>query len=181
MGTINKIFKFVYKNLEIAKKLIKTLMMSMAILCTVLSISGCTSVTATKAVNTTFKGPPLASASVYGMSASEYFAESEGYATLNGRQQHYYLYQWTDISDIELLTPLIGQWVYQHGYVVGEGQLFENDKNLADSVKTLMKTKNANYLVTIDGNGEKLLLYINIYNTSNNTYDTVVWPLAKTK
>jgi hypothetical protein len=164
---------------EMINKLIKILVLSVAIVYTMLSISRCTSINATTERDV-FKGSPLASASVYDMSASEYFAETEGYANVIGKQQHYYLYQFTDTSDIQLLTPLISQWIQQNGYTMSKGQLIEDDKELAVSVKTLMKTKNANYSVTILGSDRDLFLYVNIYNTFNDTYDTVFWPLLKT-
>jgi hypothetical protein len=162
------------------KNNLKMLMVTAAILCAAFSVSGCASAAKVNAADT-FNGPPLESASAYGMSASVYFAETDGYAAVNGRQQHYYLYQWTDIPDIEILSPLIARWIQQNGYDIGEGQLIENDKDLADSVKTLMRTKDANCSVTIFGNDGNLLLYMNFYNTNDNTYDTVFWPLIKTK
>jgi len=162
------------------KKPIKMLTVITAIIYTSLSISECVSVN-TKESGDVFIGPPLAWASVYGMSASEYFAESDEYATVNGKRQHYYLYQWTDISDIEHLTTIIGLWIQQNGYDIGEVQYIEDDKDLTNSVKMLMKTKDANYSATIIGINRNLLLYINIYNTHNNTYDTIFCPLVKTK
>jgi len=157
----------------------KLLIVATAIICISITFSECVSVTTTKTADA-FIGPPLASESVYGMSASEYFVESDGYAIVIGRRQHYYLYQWTDIPDIQLLTPLIVRWIQGHGYALGEGELVENNIDLADSVKTLMKSKGANYSVTIRGDGRNLFLIINVYNTNIDTYDTVIWPLDKT-
>jgi len=161
------------------KKEFKLLIVATAIICISITFSECVSVTTTKTADT-FTGPPLASATVYGMSASEYFVESDGYAIVTGRRQHYYLYQFTDTSDNQLLTILIVRWIQGHGYILGKGELVENNIDLADSVKTLMKSKGANYSVTIWGDGGNLLLYINVYNTNIDTYDTVIWPLLKT-
>lgn len=118
----------------------------------------------------------------------EGFAETSGYALVEGEQLHFYLYSTNDNSDFDIFQGLVFFWAERQGFIIDydNSWAFDPNNNLASSVIRLMESRLADISVTIHNN----CLYIHIYmgtNISNrrmeekNYFSTAMYPLVRVR
>ena len=119
-------------------------------------------------------------------SAAASYCEQDGWAIVQGKKVHYWLYNTEAYhdGDIERLEKdVIPQWVEDMGYVIDYDNVKEylpND-NLANSVKALMKQRNCDVSVTlINTDNWPHYVVINTYFWMFDGYSTTVYPLYQT-
>jgi len=116
----------------------------------------------------------------------ESYKQQEGYALLEGKKVHFWLYDTYTNHDGHgsyLIGQAFPQWVERLGYVID----FDNirgaspDTELASSVKALMKQRDCDVAITIwqDESGDTLV--VNTYDAKKETYWSIFYPLVKDK
>ncbi len=116
---------------------------------------------------------------------SNVYKEQDGYAIVQGRTLHYWLYNTVanrngDAS--EIYNRVIPYWVEKMGYVIDYDNItvYNPNTGLASSVKQLMLQRGCDVSVTLVINTSgRDLCYINEYFASKNSYKTTIYPLYK--
>lgn len=110
--------------------------------------------------------------------------EQDGYALVQGRKLHYWLYDTYTYHDGDgwtIIDEIIPSWVEDMGYVIDFDHVkkYSPNKKLANSVKALMKQRDCDVSVALITNESPNYVVINNYDESDNTYWTYVYNLYK--
>ncbi len=128
--------------------------------------------------------PPIDS--VTNKALCESYKQQEGYALVDGKKVHYWLYDTYTNHDgygSYLIDQAFPQWVEKLGYVID----FENirditpDTDIAFSVKALMRQRDCDVAITIWQNESGDTLVVNNYDAKKEVYWTIIYPLVKYK
>ncbi len=110
--------------------------------------------------------------------------KQDGYALVAGKKTHYWLYKIYSDYDYKvsyLLGKVFPEWVENLGYVIDFDNIRKVSPNtsLASSVKALMKQRGCDVSVTLwqEKSGDTLI--VNIYDSEDNTYWSIFYPLVK--
>jgi hypothetical protein len=116
------------------------------------------------------------------------FREQDGYAIVNGRKLHYWLYDtyaYHNGNSEVIYNQIVPSWVEEMGYVIDFDNIHVTNPNtvLASSVKALMTQRGCDVsltLVTKDlGFSPYDYVIINEYSKSKGIYWSTVYPLYK--
>ncbi|GMO58645.1 MAG: hypothetical protein Ta2A_04280 [Treponemataceae bacterium] len=118
-------------------------------------------------------------------SPSDVFLEKDGYAVVQGRKLHYWLYDsyryaGGDTSSIH--NSIIPRWVTGMGYAIDFDNIekFNPNSELASSVKALMQQRGCDVSVTlVTDNPSYHYVIINEYSKAKNIYFSVLYPLVR--
>ncbi len=113
------------------------------------------------------------------------YREQDGYAMVQGRKLHYWLYDSITYKNKHggdtsiIYNQVIPNWLEDMGYVIDYDNIVVEDPNpaLANSVRMLMKQRGADISVTLVTDGRKPYACINEYFPSKDTYKFTEYPL----
>jgi hypothetical protein len=124
-------------------------------------------------------------AETYGFSDNTYadsFREQDGYAIVQGRKLHYWLYDtitYHDGNAEDIYNRVIPYWVERMGYVVDYDniEVYNPNPELVSSVRTLMQQRGCDVSVALVTDGKTHYVVINEYFKSKETYKTTIYDL----
>jgi hypothetical protein len=128
---------------------------------------------------------PVKESPMSGQEYAESFHEQDGYALVQGRRLHYWLYDtYTDHNgNSEVIhNQIVPHWVEKMGYKIDYDDVEEYNPNddLAASVKTLMTQRGCDVSFTlISSGGSDDYVVFNEYSKSEGIYRTTIYPLSK--
>lgn len=135
----------------------------------------------------TLNGREFYSSGFNGFSGS--YREQDGYAIVQGRKLHYWLYDtyaYHNGRGGAILNQVIPKWVESMGYVIDFDNIkkYNPNTNLANSVKALMKQRGCDVSVTLitreSGNTTRTdHVVINDYDKDKDIYRTTIYYLYK--
>lgn len=116
------------------------------------------------------------------------FKEQDGYAIVDGRKLHYWLYdtysEHKDDGDF-IINKVIPKWVERLGYVIDFDniEIYKPNTNLANSVKMLMRQRGCDISATLVTKENGYVSYdfviINNYDAAKKEYFSILYPLYK--
>ena len=116
--------------------------------------------------------------------ATDIFREQDGYALVQGRTLHYWLYNTVagndgDASDI--CGFFVPRWVEGMGYVIDYDNIraIRPNNNLATSVRKLMLQRKSDVSAALVTDADFHYVVINECFEINNDYKTTIYPLYK--
>lgn len=121
-------------------------------------------------------------------SLSYQYQEQDGYALVEGKKLHYWLYDSISNKSYHggdtaiIYNKIIPNWVENMGYVIDYDniKIYEPNNNLATSVRTLMKQRGADISVALVTNQNYTdYVVINEYFPSKNHYKTTIYYLYR--
>ncbi len=116
------------------------------------------------------------------------FKEQDGYAMVNDRKFHYWLYDTYSKHKGDgdfIINKVIPKWVERLGYVIDFDniEIFKPNTNLANSVKMLMRQRGCDISATLvtkeNDNVSYDYVIINNYDAAKKEYYSILYPLYK--
>lgn len=115
---------------------------------------------------------------------AESYREQDGWAVVQGRKLHYWLYDtytYCDGYGRDIVDKFVPKWIESMGYVIDfdNVQKVDNNNNLASSVKALMKQRGCDVSVALITDGRVPYVVINDYDKDKDMYRTIIYNLIK--
>lgn len=116
------------------------------------------------------------------------FKEQDGYAIVQGRKLHYWLYDTYSEHKGDgdfIINKVIPKWVERLGYVIDFDniEIYKPNTDLANSVKMLMRQRGCNISATLvtkeNGSVSYDYVIINNYDAAKKEYYSILYPLYK--
>lgn len=116
------------------------------------------------------------------------FKEQDGYAMVNDRKLHYWLYDTYSEHKGDgdfIINKVIPKWVERLGYVIDFDniEIYKPNTNLANSVKMLMRQRGCDISATLvtkeNDNVSYDYVIINNYDAAKKEYYSILYPLYK--
>lgn len=112
------------------------------------------------------------------------YKEQDGWAVVQGRKLHYWLYDtyaYHDGNWLPIVDQYVPQWIERMGYVIDfdNTEEYNPNNNLASSVKALMKQRGCDVSVALITDGRVPYVVINIYTKHANSYGTIIYYLVQ--
>lgn len=110
------------------------------------------------------------------------YKEQDGYAIVQGRKIHYWLYDtitYHDGNAKDIYDTVIPHWVEKMGYAIDFDniEVYNPNPDFPSSVRALMQQRNCDVSVALVTDGNPHYVVINEYFKSKGTYKTTIYNL----